>query len=101
MQKALLAVALVLGGLITYVDSQPTWDDTAVTAAALLVFSGVLGFLGPNRPWLWALALGIWIPLLGIARGLGYWAMLTLLVSFVGSYGGMAARKWLSPIERL
>lgn len=93
MQKVLLAVALVLGGLVAYVDSRPTWDDTGVTAAALLVISGALGFLGPKRPWLWALALGIWIPLLGVVRTHNYGAMLALVAAFAGAYGGMAIRR--------
>jgi hypothetical protein len=59
MQRVLLIVALALGAAVTYVDSRPTWDDTGVTAGALFVISGVLGFLGPKRPWLWALALGV------------------------------------------
>jgi hypothetical protein len=97
-QRALLPVALALGGLVTYVDTRPTWDDTGVTAAALLVISGGLGFLGPKRPWLWALAVGVWIPLLGV-RTQNYAAMLALVVAFVGAYGGMAIRTWLSPVR--
>lgn len=95
-QSVLLVVALELGGLVTYVDSRPTWDDTDVTAAALLVTSGVLGFLGPSRPWLWALALGIWIPLLGIARTQNYSTLLALAVTFAGAYGGRTVRRRLS-----
>jgi len=93
-------VALGLGGLVTYVDTRPTWDDTGVTAAALLVASGVLGFLGPRRPWLWGLALGIWIPLLGIARTQDYSTLLALAVALVGAYGGMAIRGRRSPARR-
>ncbi len=81
MQKALLIISLALGAVVTYVDSRPTWDDTGVTAGALLVISGVLGFLGPKRPWLWALALGVWIPLLGVIRAQNYGALLALVVS--------------------
>lgn len=99
MHKILLAVALGLGGLITYIDTRSTWDDTGITAAALLIISGVLAFLEPNRPWLWALALGIWIPLLGVTRAQNYWTLLALVVAFVGAYGGMAMRTWLSPIR--
>jgi len=97
MQKVLLVVALGLGGLVTYVDTRPTWDDTGVTAAALLVTSGVFGFLGPSRPWLWAIALGIWIPLIGIARTQNYSTLFALAVAFAGAYGGMVIRGWLSP----
>jgi hypothetical protein len=99
MQRVLLAVALALGGLLAYVDTRPTWDDTGVTAGALLVISGVLGFLGPNRAWLWALALGVWIPLLAVVRAQNYWAILALVVAFVGAYCGMAIRAWLSPVR--
>jgi hypothetical protein len=97
MQKVLLAVALGLGGLVAYVDSRPHWDDTGVTAAVLILISGVLGFLGPNRPWLWALSLGVWIPLLGIVRAQNYSSMLALVVVFAGAYGGRAIRGWLPP----
>jgi len=100
MQRILLIVALALGAAVTYVDSRPTWDDTGVTAAALLVISGVLGFLGPRRPWLWALALGVWIPLLGVIRTQNYGAILALVVAFAGAYGGMAIRRWLLPISK-
>lgn len=95
--RVLLVVGLALGGLLAYVDARPAWDDTGVTAAALLVASGALGYLGPRRPWLWALGLGIWIPLLGIARAANYATLLALAVAFVGAYGGKALRSWLSP----
>jgi hypothetical protein len=100
MQKVLLVGALALGGLITNVDTLPTWDDTGITAAALLIISGVLGFLGPDRPWLWALALGVWIPLVEIVRAQNYWTIMVLFIAFLGAYAGMAFRKWLSPARR-
>jgi hypothetical protein len=96
---SLLAIALTLGGLVTYVDSRPTWDDTGITVGVLLIISSVLGFVEPKRPWLWALALGLWIPLLSIVRTQNYSAMLALIVTFVGAYGGMAVRRWLSPVQ--
>jgi hypothetical protein len=98
MQKILLAVALVSGGLVTYIDTRPTWDDTGITAAAVFILSGVFGFLGPRRPCLWALAIGIWIPLFGILKTQNYWAILALVVAFAGAYSGMAIRKWLLPV---
>jgi hypothetical protein len=99
MQRILFVVALILGVMITYVDSRPTWDDAGVTAGALLLLSGVFGFLGPNRPWLWALALGLWIPLLGFVNTHNYASVLALIVCFAGAYGGMAIRTWLSPVR--
>ncbi len=88
-----------MGGLITYVDSRPTWDDTGVTAAALLASAGVLGFLAPARPWLWALAVGVWIPLLAVIRTENYGAVLALAVAFVGAYAGSTVRTRLSPVR--
>ncbi len=67
MNMVLFVASLAIGAGITYVDSRPNWDDTGVTVAAILVSCGILGAAGPSRPWLWALAVGLWIPLLGIA----------------------------------
>ena len=100
MQKILLLVALVLGGLIAYADTRPTWDDTGVTAVLLLVAAGVFGFLGPKRPWLWAFALGVWIPLFGMIMDNNYGTIPGLAVAFAGAYGGMAIRRVLLPIGR-
>jgi len=96
MQRILLAVALVLGGLLAYVDSSPGWDDTGVMAGAIFLASGLLGFLGPQRPWLWALALGLWIPLLGIVREQNYGSLVALVLAFAGAYAGMAVRRAVS-----
>jgi hypothetical protein len=41
MTRALLPLALGFGLLIAYVDSRPNWDDTGVTALALLAGSGL------------------------------------------------------------
>jgi hypothetical protein len=92
-QKILFVVALGLGLAIAYVDSRPNWDDTGVTAAAILLTCGMLGALGPKQPWLWALAVGLWIPLLGIALSRNYGSLLALAVAFAGAYAGMALRK--------
>lgn len=89
----LLIVALALGFLVTYVDSRPNWDDTGVTAAAILVSCGLLGAAEPRQPWLWALAVGLWIPILRIARTQNYGSLLALAVAFVGAYAGMSFRR--------
>jgi hypothetical protein len=99
-QRVLFVVALAMGGLVTYVDSRPSWDDAGVTAAALLVTAGVLGFLGPARPWLWALALGAWIPLVGVVRTQNYAAVLALVVAFAGAYAGAAIRTLLPEVRQ-
>jgi len=43
MNCVLFVVALGVGGMIAYVDSRPTWDDTGVTAAAIFGSCFLLG----------------------------------------------------------
>jgi hypothetical protein len=93
MFKILLPVAVCLGLSIAYVDSRPNWDDTGITALALVLSCGVLGVLGPERPWLWALAIGAWIPAYGIASSRNFGSLLAIVFAFVGAYAGMGARK--------
>jgi hypothetical protein len=97
MQKVLLALALGFGLLVAYVDSRPSWDDTGVTAMAILVSCGLLGVVSPNRPWLWALAVGLWIPAFAIVLTRNYGSLLALLFAFTGAYAGMALRKAFLP----
>ena len=92
MTKLLLGVALALGGSIAYLDSRPGWDDTGVTALTIFVGCALLGAAGPRYPWLWALAVGPWIPTLGITRESNYGTLLALPVAFAGAYAGMAFR---------
>jgi hypothetical protein len=97
MQKLLFVVALIVGGLIAYVDAQPNWDDTGITAAAIFVSCAVLGACGPSRPWLWALAVGLWIPVRGGLILHNYGTLIALVVAFAGAYIGAACRRAISP----
>jgi hypothetical protein len=97
MPKVLLPIAMGLGLIIAYVDSRPNWDDTGLTALALFACSGLCGVLEPNRPWLWALAIGLWIPLLGIASARNYGSLLAIPFAFTGAYFGIAVRKMFRP----
>jgi HAAS domain-containing protein len=100
-QSVLLAIAALAGLFSAYVDSRPTWDDTGILAAGLLVVSGLLTLLGHRRPWLIALAVGIWIPLHDIYLSHDVRMLLVLLFPLVGAYGGwlvrMGIRKTLHP----
>jgi hypothetical protein len=58
----LTLVSLAGGAWIGYADSRS--DDVFITLGLLLVFSFLLGLLGPRRPWLWAPLVGIWVPVL-------------------------------------
>lgn len=91
--RVLLPLALALGLAMAYVDSRPTWDDTGISAFAVLSTSGLLGLLEPTRPYLWAAAIGWWFPLLAIALNGNYGAFLALGIAFLGAYGGCFVRR--------
>jgi len=108
MQKVLLILALLAGLFLAYVDSRPTWDDTGITVGSMLLVSGLLTLLGHKRPWLIALAVGIWTPLYeGVISGKFSFPdvvlipLVILLVCMLGAYAGwalhMGIRKTLRP----
>jgi hypothetical protein len=86
-------LAVACGLLIAWVDSRPTWDDTGVTVGTVLLASALFSALRPRRPWFWALAVGVWIPVLGIIQGRHYGSLIALAVALFGAYLGAFARK--------
>ncbi len=100
MQKILFVAAIAAGLLIAFVDSRPTWDDTAITVAALLVCGGIIGLLVKRRPWLYALALGLWLPLWEGIASRNFTVLITLIFPFVGMYAGWALGKVLRSARR-
>jgi hypothetical protein len=93
MQRVLLAAASAVGLLMAYVDSRPNWDDTGVTAFALLFFSGIIGLLVRRRPWLYGLAVGVWLPLRAIILTHDLRFLIVLVVPLAGVYAGWGFRK--------
>jgi hypothetical protein len=98
-QKILLALAILTGLFIAFVDSRPTWDDTGITAGAMLLSSGLFTVLGYRRPWLIALAIGLWTPLYETFLSHNYrlpgvilFPLVVLLISMLGAYAGWAVR---------
>ena len=92
---AAATIAVALGASIAYIDSRPYWDDAAVTDFSLLVFAAFLGFLVPRRVWVWAVGIGVWVPLLAFVQlpGLASLPMLLVLgLTFAGAYGGRYLR---------
>jgi hypothetical protein len=85
--RLLMPLALIVGLLIALVDSSPGWDDTGISAAAVFASCGILGALHPVRAWQWALAVGLWIPVLGIALHQNYESWMALAVALTGDYG--------------
>jgi hypothetical protein len=89
---ALMIAGVFIGLTIAWFDSRPTWDDTGISVAVLLLTAGMLAGLSGRRPWLWAILVGVWTPLLeipldgewlslialgaaGIGAALGYWVV--------------------------
>lgn len=93
MQKGLLAAAVAAGLLIAWVDSRPTWDDARITASALFIGAGIVGLFVRRRPWLFGLAVGLWIPLRGIVLRHDARFLLTLLFPLAGVYAEWGIRK--------
>jgi hypothetical protein len=92
MQTLLLLVSALIGLFSAYVDSRPTWDDTGILAFSILIVSGLIALLGYRRPWLSALAIGVWIPLHGILITHNHGSILALAFAFAGAYGGWLLR---------
>ena len=101
MQNLLLGLAVVAGLFSAYVDSRPTWDDTGILVGGILLVSGLLTLLGHRRPWLIALAVGIWIPAYEIYVTHDFRFLVILLIPMIGAYGGwlvrLGIRKTLHP----
>ena len=92
MQSILLAVAVLAGLFSAWVDARPTWDDAGILVGGLLLVSGLLTLLGHRRPWLIALAVGIWIPVHDIYLSHDPRMLVVLLIPLVGAYAGWALR---------
>jgi hypothetical protein len=63
---ALAMVAVGAGLAIALVDASPGWDSTGITAGALVTAAGIIAFVGRDRPWLWALLIGLPTPAIEI-----------------------------------
>jgi hypothetical protein len=101
LNRVLFLFAVLAGVSIAYVDSRPHWDDAGITAFSMLVAAGVCGLIGPMRPWLWALAVGIWIPVHTLVRTGSPQSLIMLILlafPFAGAYAGMAIRRGLAMI---
>ena len=95
MKYALWTLTLVAGGLIAWMDTRPHWDDTGVTAVALMAVAGLAALAGV-RWWLaTALAVGPLVLVESLAAGWGI--VLAPAITLVGAGGGVLLRHILSP----
>ena|ERR1035437_1216683 len=89
----MLVIAIGLGMVINFIDSRPNWDDAGVTIAMILVTTACLGFVMPKRAWVWAISVGIWIPIWNIALFNKYSSSISIVIAFVGAYIGVLIYK--------
>ena len=91
MQKILVLIGVAAGLFLTYLDARPNWDDNGIIAGGLLLSAGLLTLLGQRRPWLVALAVGLWMPLRYIFFvNQDFKMLIVLLFPLVGAYAGWA-----------
>ena len=91
-----LGVAGTAGIAIALIDSSPGWDSTGITAGLLFISAGVAAAIGRDRPWLWALLVGLPTPVLETVRdgNAGSWLALVFAAggATVGSVVGRVGR---------
>jgi hypothetical protein len=90
--QVLLASALTLcaGLAVAWVDTRPGWDDTGVTAGAVLI-TAAAGAFARVPPWLSAaLAAG---PILAVELRGGTGVLLAVPFALAGAYGGAFVRR--------
>ena len=89
----LIALALVSGIVIGLIDSSPGWDSTGITAAAVCLAAAVYAGVARDRPWLWALLIGLPTVVLDIARSGTTGSVLALGLATLGATVGWAVRR--------
>ena len=94
----LLAVAATAVGLaIGYVDSRPSWEEAGITVALLLLSAAMAAGLSGRRPWLWAVLIGVGVPIFEVAGRGGPASLVALLVAGVGAAIGYGLAKVAEP----
>jgi len=88
--------ACVFGIGIAWIDSQPNWDDSGISAFMVLLVSMLAAYMAKRKPWLIALAVGIWLPIYGIIFTQNFGSLLALLPAIIGAYTGWWIEKILT-----
>jgi hypothetical protein len=83
-----LVVAIAAGIGVAVIDSSPGWDSTGITAGLLLIGGGVAAAIGRDRPWLWALLVGLPTPILETVRDGNSGSWLALVFAALGAAVG-------------
>lgn len=89
------AVGLVVGLLLGYVDSRPTWDDTGVTAVAVFCGAALIVSVRPALFWLTGLAVGLPILVMNVVLNANYGSTMAVVIGLIGSVAGYQLHKLL------
>jgi hypothetical protein len=91
-----VALALIIGIAIGWLDSRPGWDDTGVTAGLLVLGAALVAAIDGRRPWLWAILVGAPLPILEASAapgGVAPLALVALLFATIGATFGIVVRR--------
>ena len=90
---ALAGLALAVGVAIGLIDSSPGWDSTGITAVSLFTAAAIFAGAARDRPWLWALLVGLPTPILDVVRSGNGGSVLALGFAAIGAAVGWAVRR--------
>jgi hypothetical protein len=83
-------VALAVGVGVALIDSSPGWDSTGITAGLLFLGAAAAAAIGRDRPWLWALLVGLPTPLVETVRDGNTGSWLAMVFAALGAAVGWA-----------
>ncbi len=86
-------VAVAAGVGIALIDSSPGWDSNGFTAGLLLLGAGATAAIARDRPWLWALLVGLPTPILETVRDGNTGSWLALVFAGLGATIGWAVAR--------
>lgn len=89
--------AVAIGLAIGYVDSRPTWDNAGITVSLILLTSAMVAGLSGRRPWLWAMLIGVGVPVFETFGRGGPASFVALVVAALGSAIGYGLARVAEP----
>jgi hypothetical protein len=89
-RAALIGLALAAGVAIGLLDSSPGWDSTGITAGLLFLSASLVAAIAGDRPWLWALLVGLPTPMFGVLGSGSVGSLLAIVFATIGAAVGWA-----------
>jgi hypothetical protein len=81
-------LAILLGLGIAWIDTRPNWDDTGISVLMVAIAAMLCAYAAAKKPWLIALAVSIWIPLISVVTDQNYGSLLSFIPGFFGAFAG-------------